>query len=111
MCGIMTASSLTEIKEKFNPSKSLCVICGASANGKHFGALACHACKSRFNELIKVKIPGGAFFRRSVAFKRTYICRNQRKCKIVGVPARQICRFCRMHTCLAAGMLISGTFI
>uniref|UniRef100_A0A7E4UQ25 Nuclear receptor domain-containing protein n=1 Tax=Panagrellus redivivus TaxID=6233 RepID=A0A7E4UQ25_PANRE len=79
-----------------SPSSAIrkqCAICATAADGKHFGAIACHAC--------------AAFFRRTVAFRRTYVCRNQRQCKLIGVPPRQICRFCRMHTCLAVGMQIS----
>ncbi|KAH7704250.1 CRE-NHR-17 protein [Aphelenchoides avenae] len=47
---------------------TLCMVCGGRANGIHFGAQSCAACN--------------AFFRRSVAENRQYICRKNGNCLI-----------------------------
>ncbi|KAK0400171.1 hypothetical protein QR680_003386 [Steinernema hermaphroditum] len=66
-----------------------CRVCGGVANGYHFGAMSCAACN--------------AFFRRSIAEKRKYICRKDGDCE-VNPNARCFCRACRLKKCFMVGM-------
>ncbi|GMR49613.1 hypothetical protein PMAYCL1PPCAC_19808, partial [Pristionchus mayeri] len=70
-----------------------CSVCEVMTNGFHFGAVSCAACS--------------AFFRRTVAENRSYVCRKEGdehlKCPI-NQSARCYCRACRMQKCLNAGM-------
>uniref|UniRef100_A0A7E4V8U0 Nuclear receptor domain-containing protein n=1 Tax=Panagrellus redivivus TaxID=6233 RepID=A0A7E4V8U0_PANRE len=68
---------------------TLCMVCDGPANGIHFKALSCAACN--------------AFFRRSVAENRRYICRESGHCKI-SHKDRCLCRACRLKKCLKVGM-------
>jgi len=68
---------------------SSCLICEGPANGIHFKALSCAACN--------------AFFRRSVAENRKYICREEGNCNI-NYKQRCLCRACRLKKCLKVGM-------
>ncbi|CAJ0560572.1 unnamed protein product, partial [Mesorhabditis spiculigera] len=73
--------------------KSLsCTVCADSAEGFHFGAVACAAC--------------GAFFRRSVSDQKVYACAH-RRCNVRFDSAKRggICRYCRFEKCLSVGML------
>ena len=73
-----------------------CVICGKKGHGhRHFGAQACRACS--------------AFFRRSIAERKTYKCNNGNKCEIKE-GLRHSCRACRLQKCYDNGMFIDGTF-
>lgn len=67
----MEARSYTKCERQNTPiltEQSLCLVCEGPANGIHFKALSCAACN--------------AFFRRSVAENRKYICRETGKCQI-----------------------------
>uniref|UniRef100_A0A7E4W587 Nuclear receptor domain-containing protein n=1 Tax=Panagrellus redivivus TaxID=6233 RepID=A0A7E4W587_PANRE len=66
-----------------------CVICSQVSHGYHFGILACRAC--------------AAFFRRTVAEKKVYKCRNNMSCEI-SKEQRNMCRACRFFKCEQKGM-------
>lgn len=62
------------------PQKSACAVCGIQAHGIHFGVHTCAAC--------------GAFFRRSVADKRAYLCLSRTyNCKIIHGRRRELLRW------------------
>uniref|UniRef100_A0AC35G5K9 Uncharacterized protein n=1 Tax=Panagrolaimus sp. PS1159 TaxID=55785 RepID=A0AC35G5K9_9BILA len=89
---VVEASSYKREGSRTTPiinEKSLCLVCDGPANGIHFKALSCAACN--------------AFFRRSVAENRKYICREDGKCQI-DYKARCLCRACRLKKCLIIGM-------
>ncbi|CAJ0575190.1 unnamed protein product, partial [Mesorhabditis spiculigera] len=72
-----------------------CTVCGAGADGLHYGAVSCRSCN--------------AFFRRAVSYKQynTYECRYIGKCDVT-VEGRCSCRACRFQKCIEAGMRIES---
>ncbi|ESN98348.1 hypothetical protein HELRODRAFT_137617, partial [Helobdella robusta] len=72
----------------------LCVVCGDSSSGLHYGVLSCEACK--------------AFFKRTVQGNIRYVCSSDGKCEITK-KARRSCPACRMDKCLTMGMLREGS--
>ncbi|CAI5455158.1 unnamed protein product [Caenorhabditis angaria] len=72
-----------------NSPKKPCSVCGEPGDGAHFGAEACRAC--------------AAFFRRSVALGKVYVCRAMGSCEIQK-NVRCMCRSCRYAKCIAVGM-------
>uniref|UniRef100_A0A1I7TZH6 Nuclear receptor domain-containing protein n=1 Tax=Caenorhabditis tropicalis TaxID=1561998 RepID=A0A1I7TZH6_9PELO len=69
--------------------KKPCTVCGEAGDGAHFGAEACRAC--------------AAFFRRSVALNKMYVCRAMSTC-VIQKNVRCMCRACRFTKCLTVGM-------
>lgn len=69
----------------------LCVICGGSSDGKHFGCFTCRPC--------------AAFFRRTVSLRLKYKCYHDGKCGVRIEDDRNICRSCRFDKCLRVGMV------
>ncbi|CAF4178571.1 unnamed protein product [Rotaria sordida] len=77
-------------KNKTKESSLICVVCGSSANGYNFGAIACESCK--------------VFFRRNarkdpIAFH----CDDEGGCKIT-FATRRNCSACRLAKCFNTGM-------
>ncbi|CAI4224276.1 unnamed protein product [Auanema sp. JU1783] len=66
-----------------------CWVCGCSANGRHYGVMACFGCKG--------------FFRRSVQGGKKYTCRHDRNC-VIDQNDRNCCRACRFEKCMGVGM-------
>uniref|UniRef100_A0A1I7SCP9 Nuclear receptor domain-containing protein n=1 Tax=Bursaphelenchus xylophilus TaxID=6326 RepID=A0A1I7SCP9_BURXY len=73
--------------------QSACPICGDGAWNKHFGVLCCNAC--------------AAFFRRTVALRKTYLCVRGKRCDVVSGEPRHMCKFCRFQRCIWNGMCIN----
>ncbi|GMT17902.1 hypothetical protein PFISCL1PPCAC_9199, partial [Pristionchus fissidentatus] len=67
-----------------------CRICHAQATGFHFEAQSCSAC--------------AAFFRRTVALTKDFVCINRKNECTIHYSMHQICRACRFAACIAAGM-------
>ncbi|XP_026316052.1 photoreceptor-specific nuclear receptor-like [Hyposmocoma kahamanoa] len=68
----------------------ICVVCGDTSSGKHYGILACNGCSG--------------FFKRSVRRKLIYRCQaNTGRC-VVDKAHRNQCQACRLKKCLAMGM-------
>ncbi|XP_057319299.1 photoreceptor-specific nuclear receptor-like isoform X2 [Microplitis mediator] len=75
------------------PSRSLgliCVVCGDTSSGKHYGILACNGCSG--------------FFKRSVRRKLIYRCQAGTGRCIVDKAHRNQCQACRLKKCMAMGM-------
>ncbi|THD24800.1 Nuclear hormone receptor HR96 [Fasciola hepatica] len=66
-----------------------CSVCGDSAVGFNFGAIACESCK--------------AFFRRSAHKAQMTSCLFNERCT-VDVPTRRFCSHCRLKKCFSVGM-------
>ncbi|CAJ0953078.1 unnamed protein product, partial [Mesorhabditis belari] len=70
-----------------------CSICGAMADGLHYGAVSCRSCN--------------AFFRRAVSYNQKYDCRYNNQCDVT-VEGRCSCRACRFRKCVDAGMKVAA---
>ncbi|XP_063922256.1 photoreceptor-specific nuclear receptor-like isoform X3 [Zophobas morio] len=68
----------------------ICVVCGDTSSGKHYGILACNGCSG--------------FFKRSVRRKLIYRCQAGTGRCIVDKAHRNQCQACRLKKCLAMGM-------
>ncbi|KAF8563509.1 hypothetical protein P879_05095 [Paragonimus westermani] len=66
-----------------------CSVCGDSAVGFNFGAVACESCK--------------AFFRRTARKAHIATCLFNEHCTI-GVTTRRFCAHCRLKKCFSVGM-------
>lgn len=79
----LTLPTLQEIPKQIFSNvlqKITCAVCGIQAHGIHFGVHTCAAC--------------GAFFRRSVADKRAYLCLSRTyNCKIIHGRRRELLRW------------------
>jgi len=84
-------------------SHSSCLVCGLKATGVHYGALACEGCKGFFRrrvisrDVVSLVCGGGG---------RVQVNGSGRvdgRCQVKG-RGRIICRLCRYHSCLDAGM-------
>ncbi|XP_045461277.1 photoreceptor-specific nuclear receptor-like [Harmonia axyridis] len=68
----------------------ICVVCGDTSSGKHYGILACNGCSG--------------FFKRSVRRKLIYRCQAGTGRCIVDKAHRNQCQACRLKKCLTMGM-------
>ncbi|KAI6174572.1 Nuclear receptor subfamily 2 group E member 1 [Aphelenchoides bicaudatus] len=73
-----------------------CPVCGDTAWNKHFGVLCCNAC--------------AAFFRRTVALRKSYICIRGKRCDVTQETSRHICKYCRFSRAIRVGMNIAAVF-
>ncbi|KAL8585085.1 hypothetical protein ACOMHN_013101 [Nucella lapillus] len=75
---------------KKNSPGLLCVVCGDTSSGKHYGILACNGCSG--------------FFKRSVRRKLIYRCQAGTGLCTVDKAHRNQCQACRLKKCLQMGM-------
>uniref|UniRef100_A0A1B0AM10 Photoreceptor-specific nuclear receptor n=1 Tax=Glossina palpalis gambiensis TaxID=67801 RepID=A0A1B0AM10_9MUSC len=68
----------------------ICVVCGDTSSGKHYGILACNGCSG--------------FFKRSVRRKLIYRCQAGTGRCVVDKAHRNQCQACRLKKCLQMGM-------
>ncbi|KAG7296708.1 Photoreceptor-specific nuclear receptor [Plutella xylostella] len=76
--------------KKNNHLGLVCVVCGDTSSGKHYGILACNGCSG--------------FFKRSVRRKLIYRCQAGTGRCVVDKAHRNQCQACRLKKCLAMGM-------
>ncbi|XP_071743771.1 photoreceptor-specific nuclear receptor isoform X1 [Lepeophtheirus salmonis] len=69
---------------------SVCVVCGDTSSGKHYGILACNGCSG--------------FFKRSVRRKLIYRCQAGTGMCVIDKAHRNQCQACRLRKCLHMGM-------
>jgi len=88
-------SSNGSIVSKMNETspKRLCLVCGDTASGFHYGVASCEACK--------------AFFKRTIQGNIEYTCPASSDCEI-NKRRRKACQACRFQKCLRMGMLKEG---
>ncbi|KPM04557.1 estrogen-related receptor gamma-like protein [Sarcoptes scabiei] len=77
-------------KARDSSPKRLCLVCGDTASGFHYGVASCEACK--------------AFFKRTI---QEYTCPATNNCEI-NKRRRKACQACRFQKCLRMGMLKEG---
>jgi nuclear hormone receptor family protein NHR-80 len=78
------------MQEVKSPMLKICCICSSpSSASPHFGAISCLAC--------------AAFFRRTVSLSIEFQCSETNCCKVY-YEQRIICKACRYHRCITAGM-------
>uniref|UniRef100_A0A2C9JKY1 Nuclear receptor domain-containing protein n=1 Tax=Biomphalaria glabrata TaxID=6526 RepID=A0A2C9JKY1_BIOGL len=75
---------------KKNTPGLLCVVCGDTSSGKHYGILACNGCSG--------------FFKRSVRRKLIYRCQAGTGLCTVDKAHRNQCQACRLKKCIQMGM-------
>ncbi|CAG7716432.1 unnamed protein product, partial [Allacma fusca] len=80
-------------KEENDGPKRLCLVCGDTASGFHYGVASCEACK--------------AFFKRTIQGNIEYTCPASNDCEI-NKRRRKACQACRFQKCLRMGMLKEG---
>ncbi|XP_037044377.1 photoreceptor-specific nuclear receptor isoform X2 [Bradysia coprophila] len=85
-----TLSSMTNGNKKVQHLGLICVVCGDTSSGKHYGILACNGCSG--------------FFKRSVRRKLIYRCQAGTGRCIVDKAHRNQCQACRLKKCLQMGM-------
>lgn len=73
--------------------RRLCLVCGDTASGYHYGVASCEACK--------------AFFKRTIQGSIEYSCPASSECEITK-RRRKACQACRFMKCLNVGMLKEG---
>ncbi|XP_065369879.1 photoreceptor-specific nuclear receptor [Calliphora vicina] len=81
---------LTVPRQKNQNLGLICVVCGDTSSGKHYGILACNGCSG--------------FFKRSVRRKLIYRCQAGTGRCIVDKAHRNQCQACRLKKCLQMGM-------
>lgn len=83
-----------QVRQAFNSSNLLCIVCGDVSSGKHYGILACNGCSG--------------FFKRSVRRRLIYRCQAGTGTCMIDKAHRNQCQACRLKKCLNMGMNKDG---
>ncbi|KAJ6218303.1 hypothetical protein RDWZM_009460 [Blomia tropicalis] len=92
-CSSNACLDTSDIKVRDTSPKRLCLVCGDTASGFHYGVASCEACK--------------AFFKRTIQGNIEYTCPATNNCEI-NKRRRKACQACRFQKCLRMGMLKEG---
>jgi estrogen-related receptor ERR len=92
-CSSNTSVDANDAKTGDNSPKRVCLVCGDTASGFHYGVASCEACK--------------AFFKRTIQGNIEYTCPASNDCEI-NKRRRKACQACRFQKCLRMGMLKEG---
>ncbi|CAG2100221.1 unnamed protein product [Medioppia subpectinata] len=100
-CSSNTSADTIDAKCGDTSPKRVCLVCGDTASGFHYGvafvfdlhSTACEACK--------------AFFKRTIQGNIEYTCPAANDCEI-NKRRRKACQACRFQKCLRMGMLKEG---
>ncbi|CAD5122033.1 DgyrCDS10486 [Dimorphilus gyrociliatus] len=84
-----SSSLIGPIPKRSSPGL-VCLVCGDTSSGKHYGILACNGCSG--------------FFKRSVRRKLIYRCQAGTGLCVVDKAHRNQCQACRLKKCLQMGM-------
>ncbi|XP_050325696.1 photoreceptor-specific nuclear receptor isoform X1 [Bactrocera neohumeralis] len=87
---VESTGSIAAARSKSQNLGLICVVCGDTSSGKHYGILACNGCSG--------------FFKRSVRRKLIYRCQAGTGRCIVDKAHRNQCQACRLKKCLQMGM-------
>ncbi|XP_035449258.2 steroid hormone receptor ERR1 isoform X2 [Spodoptera frugiperda] len=91
-CSSTTAAAASGARDDEAPRR-VCLVCGDTASGFHYGVASCEACK--------------AFFKRTIQGNIEYTCPASNECEI-NKRRRKACQACRFRKCLRTGMLREG---
>lgn len=91
-CSSTTAAAASCARDDEAPRR-VCLVCGDTASGFHYGVASCEACK--------------AFFKRTIQGNIEYTCPASNECEI-NKRRRKACQACRFRKCLRTGMLREG---
>ncbi|CAG2122772.1 unnamed protein product, partial [Medioppia subpectinata] len=92
-CSSNTSADTVDAKCGDTSPKRVCLVCGDTASGFHYGVASCEACK--------------AFFKRTIQGNIEYTCPAANDCEI-NKRRRKACQACRFQKCLRMGMLKEG---
>ncbi|XP_055677055.1 steroid hormone receptor ERR2 isoform X2 [Lutzomyia longipalpis] len=91
--GEVSSDSIQQSTIKEELPRRICLVCGDTASGFHYGVASCEACK--------------AFFKRTIQGNIEYTCPANNVCEI-NKRRRKACQACRFQKCLRMGMLKEG---
>ncbi|KAJ8713816.1 hypothetical protein PYW08_007436 [Mythimna loreyi] len=95
-CSSTTAAAASGARDDEAPRR-VCLVCGDTASGFHYGVASCEACKAFFKRTIQVSRKGNI----------EYTCPASNECEI-NKRRRKACQACRFRKCLRTGMLREG---
>uniref|UniRef100_A0A2A4K0Q3 Uncharacterized protein n=1 Tax=Heliothis virescens TaxID=7102 RepID=A0A2A4K0Q3_HELVI len=95
-CSSTTVAAASGARDDEAPRR-VCLVCGDTASGFHYGVASCEACKAFFKRTIQVSRKGNI----------EYTCPASNECEI-NKRRRKACQACRFRKCLRTGMLREG---